>query len=94
ILGAARGLAHLHGLEPPIVHGDIKADNFLVTDTFETVLCDFGVSRLVTSSPKTGLTTGGQGTGSPGHQAKELFRENSPSTPESDIYAFGGVILT
>lgn len=43
---------------------------------------------------KSGLTTNGQGTGSPGHQAKELFKEDSPPTPASDIYAFGGVILT
>lgn len=91
---AAQGLAHLHSLEPPIVHGDIKPDNIMVTNDVRGVLCDFGISRVMTSlGMHTGLTTAGQGAGTAGYQAKELYNEDSRPTPMSDAYAFGGVIL-
>ncbi|KAG8909738.1 hypothetical protein FRC00_009537 [Tulasnella sp. 408] len=91
---AAQGLAHLHSLEPPIVHGDIKPDNVMVTNDIKGALCDFGISRVMTSlGMHTGLTTAGQGAGTAGYQAKELYEEDSRPTPMSDVYAFGGVIL-
>ncbi|KAG8940436.1 hypothetical protein FRC04_005263 [Tulasnella sp. 424] len=91
---AAQGLSHLHSLEPPIIHGDIKPDNVMVTNDIRGVLCDFGISRVMTSlGMHTGLTTAGQGAGTAGYQAKELYEEDSRPTPMSDVYAFGGVIL-
>lgn len=91
---AAQGLAHLHSLRPPIVHGDIKPDNIMVTNDIKGALCDFGISRVMTSlGMHTGLTTAGQSAGTAGYQAKELYEEDSRPTPMSDVYAFGGVIL-
>lgn len=91
---AASGLAYLHSLQPPIIHGDIKPDNVIITDDCIGSLCDFGISRVMTSlGTHTGLTTSGQGAGTAGYQAKELYDENSRPTTMSDVYAFGGLIL-
>ncbi|KAG8916482.1 hypothetical protein FRC00_012266, partial [Tulasnella sp. 408] len=45
--GAACGLAHLHSLSTPIVHGDIKPQNIIVQDNYEAALCDFGISKII-----------------------------------------------
>ena len=48
-LGAARGMAFLHGRSPARVHRDLKADNLLVADDGDTVkVADFGCARLLT----------------------------------------------
>ncbi|KAG8985118.1 hypothetical protein FRB90_004925 [Tulasnella sp. 427] len=91
--GAARGLAHLHALEPPICHGDIKPQNVIINDDLEAILCDFGISRVMTSLVGTGMTTFGTATGTHGYQAKELFEPESRTTDKSDVYAFGGLVL-
>ncbi|KIO31597.1 hypothetical protein M407DRAFT_67786 [Tulasnella calospora MUT 4182] len=91
--GAARGLAHLHCLEPPICHGDIKPQNIIINDELEAVLCDFGISRVMNCEAGTGMTTLNTATGTQGYQAKELFQPKPRPTDMSDIYAFGGLIL-
>ncbi|KIO22947.1 hypothetical protein M407DRAFT_114181 [Tulasnella calospora MUT 4182] len=93
---AARGLVHLHSLNPVIVHGDIKPDNVLVKDNLEAALCDFGISRIFLGIGKvSGLTTTGNRTGgTAGYQARELLDETAPSASTAgDVYAFGGLIL-
>ncbi len=42
ICGVARGLCHLHGLRPQIIHGDIKPQNILLDRTFQAKIADFG----------------------------------------------------
>jgi len=57
----ALGLAYLHGLNPPIVHGDIKPDNVLITNADTAVIIDFGLSHFareenMSSSKNNGVT--------------------------------------
>ncbi|KAF3433081.1 hypothetical protein FNV43_RR24183 [Rhamnella rubrinervis] len=42
----AKGLQYLHGLEPPIIHGDIKPSNILLDRYFSAKIGDFGLARL------------------------------------------------
>lgn len=46
-LGAAKGLCHLHGQKPPIVHGNFKTANVLVDENFIAKVADAGVLRLL-----------------------------------------------
>ncbi|KAG8937453.1 hypothetical protein FRC00_005496, partial [Tulasnella sp. 408] len=92
---AARGLEHLHSLKPPVVHGDIKPDNVMITSEIKAALADFGVSRLMVDlGVRTGLTTAGGAGGPAGYQAIELMQaDNAQPTDRSDVYSFGGLIL-
>ncbi|KIO21944.1 hypothetical protein M407DRAFT_122865 [Tulasnella calospora MUT 4182] len=95
IFQAGRGLAYLHSQTPPMCHADIKPENVLVNDSKEAALSDFGLSRVLQSlDTRTGLTTSGGARGTHHYMAMELFAEDTPrATCESDVYAFGGLIL-
>lgn len=58
----------------------------------EALLCDFGISRIITGPGVTGMTTGGGTTGTAGFGAKEVLQGQQPNE-QSDVYAFGGLIL-
>ncbi|OMO85926.1 hypothetical protein CCACVL1_09916 [Corchorus capsularis] len=42
----ARGIEYLHGLDPPVIHGDIKPSNILLDQYFSAKIADFGLARL------------------------------------------------
>ena len=53
-VGAAKGLEYLHtGIQPSIIHRDVKSSNILVDEQWEARVADFGLS---TSGPGIGLT--------------------------------------
>ncbi|KAF9460304.1 kinase-like domain-containing protein, partial [Collybia nuda] len=87
------GVEYLHTLEPPIVHGDLKGDNVLISDEGHAMLNDFGLSS---KTQQYGCDTLG---GSLRWQAPELLfdsisdgREDewisSPQSTKSDVWAF------
>ncbi|KAG6843681.1 hypothetical protein H0H87_001661, partial [Tephrocybe sp. NHM501043] len=92
IFGVASGMTHLH--DNGLVHGDIKGQNILVTDTVPPRAClaDFGFttvtdhnsvrSEVLSSNPAEGGTVQ--------FEAPELFDPNIPfrRTNASDVYAF------
>ncbi|KAG9014041.1 hypothetical protein FRB94_000238 [Tulasnella sp. JGI-2019a] len=92
LLHAAEGIEFMHTQTPPLVHGDIKAENVLITDNDQVAWCDFGLARA-TQECVTGLTTRG-GHGTAGFIAPEIFfEEDAKVTSSSDIYALGGLII-
>lgn len=42
----AKGLEYLHGLDPPVIHGDIKPSNILLDQYFSAKIADFGLAKL------------------------------------------------
>ncbi|KDQ09301.1 hypothetical protein BOTBODRAFT_37212 [Botryobasidium botryosum FD-172 SS1] len=93
--GVVTAVQYLHGLQPAIAHGDIKAVNVLVQDDGEACLGDFGLSRLI-QHVSTGCTTS-VFSGTPRWMAPELlFSEGddlAPVTKEGDVYAIGCLAL-
>ena len=41
---AAAALTHLHGQHPPVIHGDVKPANLVLTDQGRVVLVDYGAA--------------------------------------------------
>ncbi|XP_056404837.1 mitogen-activated protein kinase kinase kinase 14 [Hyla sarda] len=81
-----QGLKHLHAAN--ILHGDIKADNVLLSKNGETAyLCDFGhAACLPPGGSKTQLLTGDYVPGTETHMAPELVR-GEPCDTKLDVWS-------
>lgn len=76
-------LAALHGLNPPVIHRDIKPQNVVMRPDGRAVLIDFGISRVVTGGKGDTVVFGTQGFAPPeqyGYAATDC---------RSDIFSLG-----
>ncbi|XP_042034542.1 probable serine/threonine-protein kinase PBL15 [Salvia splendens] len=89
-IGAAKGLAFLHGAEKPVIYRDFKASNILLDSDFNAKLSDFGLAKMGPEGSNTHVTTRVMGTY--GYAAPEYVNTGHLTT-KSDIYSFGVVLL-
>jgi WD40 repeat protein/class 3 adenylate cyclase len=75
---AAEALTHLHSQVPPVIHGDVKPANLILTKGGRIKLVDFGLSSAPNALRRR--------VGTPGFRAPELAADGAPSRA-SDIYA-------
>ena len=81
----AGALDHLHGHEPPIVHGDVKPANVIITPQGRAVLVDFGIAFR--GEP------GRTAAGTPGYLAPEVLSGGRPG-PASDVFGLAATAST
>jgi class 3 adenylate cyclase/WD40 repeat protein/energy-coupling factor transporter ATP-binding protein EcfA2 len=82
---AAEALTHLHRHDPPIIHGDVKPANLILTRGGHVKLVDFGLSST--------LGMDGSRRGTSGFRAPELGN-GAPPSRASDIYALAATAWT
>lgn len=86
---ALAGLAHLHGLEPKVIHRDIKPGNILVAPSGVWRVADFGIARLLgqgeeaASNPTLTFT--------PAFMPPDPLRDRS-ITPAADLFSLGATV--
>ncbi|KIK65019.1 hypothetical protein GYMLUDRAFT_382205 [Collybiopsis luxurians FD-317 M1] len=97
----AAGLRYLHSKDPPLIHGDLRGGNILVTDNLHCCLADFGLTLVTTSSQAWSITTSSNTSkGSMRWLAPEyIFGLSEPEVATGckhtsrDVYAFGCTIV-
>ncbi|KAI4321037.1 hypothetical protein MLD38_034460 [Melastoma candidum] len=90
ITGTAKGLTYLHeGLEPKVIHRDIKSSNILLDQQWNPKVSDFGLAKLL-GSEKSYVTTRVIGTF--GYVAPE-YASTGMLNERSDVYSFGILIM-
>ncbi|KAL6546502.1 hypothetical protein OROMI_022223 [Orobanche minor] len=80
-----RGLMTIHRMK--IVHRDLKSANCLVNKHWTVKICDFGLSRVLTTRPMKDSSSAG----TPEWMAPELIR-NEPFTEKCDIFSLGVIM--
>ncbi|XP_048235048.1 proline-rich receptor-like protein kinase PERK13 isoform X2 [Ricinus communis] len=88
-LGAAKGLCHLHSLNPPLVHKNFRMANVLVDENFIVKVADAGISKLLEKIEEAGpsFTSGVNVFQDPETEVSGTFTEMS------DVYSFGVFLL-
>ncbi|KAL9442080.1 hypothetical protein AB3S75_020564 [Citrus x aurantiifolia] len=89
-LGAAKGLAFLHGEDIPVIYRDFKASNILLDSDYTAKLSDFGLAKDGPEGEETHVITRVMGT--QGYAAPEYVMTGHLTTM-SDVYSFGVVLL-
>lgn len=80
---ALRGLKYMHG--KGLVHGDIKADNILLTKEGKVKLVDFGTSAMLNAKQESAL-------GTPFWMSPEVINMEG-AVPASDVWSLGCTII-
>ncbi len=80
----AQTLDHLHGHSPPVVHGDLKPENVVVTSDARAVLIDFGAAMRVGDDRER--------LGTPGFSAPEVLAGEA-LTPAADVYSLAALTV-
>ncbi|KAI8883917.1 kinase-like protein [Backusella circina FSU 941] len=81
-----KGLAYLHGYNPPIIHRDIKCDNIFINGAHgEVKIGDMGTAEMKMGKKYTII-------GTPEFMAPEMYEEEGYNE-KVDIYAFGMCLL-
>ncbi|KAF8736279.1 hypothetical protein AX14_000540 [Amanita brunnescens Koide BX004] len=89
IVGIAQGIKVLHSMDPPIIHGNLRAEKILIGKEGQPLITDFALAKL-----EGNLIT--QTTGESDScrwRAPEVFEEQAAVSARCDIYSFGMTIL-
>lgn len=92
--GVASALHYLHnGYNQRVVHRDLKPSNIMLDSDFDARLGDFGLARAIEQGKTSYAELNSPGIpGTMGYIAPECLHTGK-ATRESDVYAFGAVVL-
>ncbi|KZV91842.1 kinase-like protein [Exidia glandulosa HHB12029] len=92
MLDVARGLAHLHNQQPPIVHRAVQPSNILINDDGEAVVSDFDIAKALSEDDHGSTFTVSNG-------AQDAMRWMAPelsdgrSEQSADVYSWAMTAL-
>jgi len=93
IRGIVSGLAYLHHHDPPVIHGDLRGMNVLISNEGIPLLSDFGLAVIAEELTQLPISTVLTGAGNCRWMSYELLFCDAVPSKESDIWALGMVII-
>ncbi|HNW90515.1 MAG TPA: FISUMP domain-containing protein [Bacteroidales bacterium] len=88
---AASALAYLHEQTPPIIHQDIKPDNFLIDNKGNFLLADFGISSQIRRTLTKSMGDRSSA-GTLAYMPPEKFSADKRIISEGDIFSLGATM--
>ncbi|XP_044592817.1 serine/threonine-protein kinase CTR1-like isoform X1 [Cotesia glomerata] len=88
-----KAVAYMHGLNPNILHKDIKPDNILINQELLVKLCDLGLSKIGDLPSSLNTTIGRNFHGTPVYMPPEILILNEPGTTHSDVWSMACCIV-
>jgi len=88
----AAGLSFLHGMNPVVIHQDIKPDNIMVADDGSYMITDFGVSAHAKSTLRKSLSLAFASAGTTAYMGPERFSKDNTPIKANDIYSLGATV--
>ncbi len=88
----ASGLAWLHGMNPPVIHQDIKPDNVMIGENGDFMITDFGVSTHVKSTLRKSMSAAFSSAGTIAYMAPERFSKDNTPIMANDVYSLGATV--
>jgi formylglycine-generating enzyme required for sulfatase activity/serine/threonine protein kinase len=85
---SASALAYLHSQEPPIIHQDIKPDNFLIDNQGNYLLSDFGISSKIRRTLTRSMGAPASA-GTMAYMPPEKFSADKQVIKAGDIFSLG-----
>jgi formylglycine-generating enzyme required for sulfatase activity/serine/threonine protein kinase len=85
---AAAALHYLHSQQPPIIHQDIKPDNFLIDNQGNYLLADFGISSKIRRTLTKSMGTAASG-GTMAYMPPEKFSADRLTVKAGDVFSLG-----
>ncbi|KIM57025.1 hypothetical protein SCLCIDRAFT_131509, partial [Scleroderma citrinum Foug A] len=93
IIDVAHGINYLHGQRRPIVHGDLRGKNVLISQDGRALITDYGVATLVDSVFDNNVAVSSFGGACIRWMAPETMESYGELTTKDDIWAFGMLML-
>ncbi|MCX6253684.1 MAG: protein kinase [Bacteroidia bacterium] len=84
---SASALAYLHSQEPPIIHQDIKPDNFLIDNNDNYLLADFGISSKIRHTLTKSM--GKASSGTMAYMSPEKWTRERQIIKAGDVFSLG-----
>lgn len=88
----AGGLAWLHGMNPPVIHQDIKPDNIMIGANGDYMITDFGVSTHLKSTLRKSMSSAFSSAGTIAYMAPERFSKDNTPIMANDVYSLGATV--
>ncbi len=88
----ASGLSWLHGMNPPVIHQDIKPDNVMIGENGDFMITDFGISTHVKSTLRKSLSVAFSSAGTIAYMAPERFSKDNTPIMANDVYSLGATV--
>ncbi|KAH7574390.1 hypothetical protein JRO89_XS03G0290300 [Xanthoceras sorbifolium] len=91
-LGAAKGLAFLHGGPEPVIYRDFKTSNILLDSEYNAKLSDFGLAKAGPQGDKTHVST--RVVGTYGYAAPEYVMTGLCLKASASLKFFASLVIT